>query len=115
MSNHEARKENISLFGAIIAGGLASACCVGPLIVVMLGLGSASLFIAMEPYRPIFGVITLVLIAWAGWHHWQGRKVCMSKGCRSKNPVLLWVLGGFAILLLISPTLLPYLIQQGGL
>jgi len=29
----------------------------------------------------------------------------------AKKPILLWMLGGFSILLLISPSLLPYLIK----
>ncbi|MDQ6996973.1 MAG: mercuric transporter MerT family protein [Mariprofundus sp.] len=111
MNNTEAKKENTPLVGAIIAGGLASACCIGPLVVVMLGLGSASAFIAMAPYRPLFGAITLALIVWAGWRHWQGRKVCIANGCPPKKPVLLWGLGSLAVLLLISPSLLPYLIK----
>jgi len=104
-------KNKAPLIGAIIAGGLASACCIGPLVVVMLGLGSASAFIAMEPYRPIFAVITLALIGWAGWKHWQGRKVCITNGFPPKSPILLWILGGVAAFLLISPSLLPYLIK----
>ncbi len=105
------KKENTPLIGAVIAGGLASACCIGPLLVVLLGLGSASAFIAMEPYRPVFAAITLVLIGWAAWRYWQGRKVCIANDCPPKNPVLLWLLGGLAVLLLISPSLLPYLIK----
>jgi len=109
--NHtDIKKEHRPLIGAIIAGGLASACCIGPLVVVMLGLGSASAFIAMEPYRPFFAAITLALIAWAGWKQWQGRKVCIANGCPPKKPMLLWLLGGMAVLLLIAPSLLPYLI-----
>jgi len=111
LNNTETRKHNMPLLAAVIAGGLASACCIGPLLVVLLGLGSASAFIAMEPYRPLFAVTTLMLIAWAAWQHWQGKKVCVSKGCPPKKPILLWVLSGIAILLLISPSLLPYLIQ----
>ncbi len=99
------------LIGAVIAGGLASACCIGPLIVVLLGLGSASVFVAMEPYRPIFAVITLALLAWAGWKYWQGKKQCAASGCPPKKPVLLWILGGLSILLLVSPALLPYFIK----
>jgi len=99
------------LVGAVLAGGLASACCIGPLIVVLLGLGSASVFVAMEPYRPIFAAITFALLARAGWKHWQGKKQCAASGCPPKKPVLLWILGGLSILLLISPSLLPYFIK----
>jgi len=102
-------KDNTPIIGAIFTGFLASACCIGPLLVVLLGLGSASMFIAMQPYRPAFAVITLALIGWAGWQHWQGRKACMASGCPPKKATRLWMLSGVAILLLISPSLLPYL------
>jgi len=111
LNNVETKKESIPLLAAIIAGGLASGCCLGSLIVLLLGLGSASAFVAMEPYRPLFAFITLCLITWAGWQPWQGRKVCIANGCPPKKPVLLWVLSGIALLLLIAPSLLPYLIQ----
>lgn len=104
-------KARLPLIGAVLAGGIASACCIGPLVVVLLGLGSASAFIALEPYRPIFAAITLALLAWAGWRHWQDRKRCAASGCRPKKPVLLWVLGALAIFLLVSPSLLPYIIE----
>ncbi|MDQ6957810.1 MAG: mercuric transporter MerT family protein [Mariprofundaceae bacterium] len=105
------KNERLPLVGAVLAGGLASACCIGPLIVVLLGLGSASIFVAMEPYRPIFAAITLALLAWAGWKHWQGKKQCAASGCPPKKPVMLWILAGLSILLLVSPSLLPYLIK----
>jgi len=97
------------LIGAVIAGGLASACCLGPLIVVLLGLGSASAFVALEPYRPVFATVTLGLLAWAGWRHWRGRWQCTAAGCPPQKPVMLWLLGGLALLLLITPEILNWL------
>lgn len=105
MNNAEIK--NTPLIGAIIAGGLAAACCLGPLIVVMLGLGSASAFIAMEPYRPIFAVITSVLIAWAFWSHWREQKRCIVDSCPPKKPIMLWALSGSALLMLFSPSIIP--------
>lgn len=105
------QKERLPLIGAVLTGGIASACCIGPLVVVLLGLGSASAFIALEPYRPFFATVTLALLAWAVWRHWQDRKRCAANGCQPKKPVLLWILGGLALLLLVSPSLLPYFIQ----
>jgi len=111
MNKVSSTQQKMPLLGAVIAGGLASACCIGPLIVVLLGLGSASMFIAMEPYRPIFSIITLALMVWAAWQYRQGKKQCAKHGCASKKPILLWSLGSLALLLLVSPSLLPYLIQ----
>ena len=107
----ESKNERLTMFGAVLAGGLASACCIGPLAVVLLGFGSASAYIAMEPYRPVFAAISLILLAWAGWRHWRGRKQCIAKRCPPKKPVLLWMLGGLSLLLLVSPSLIPLLIK----
>ncbi|MDX8410267.1 MAG: mercuric transporter MerT family protein [Mariprofundaceae bacterium] len=105
------RDGQLPVFGAVLAGSLASACCIGPVVVVLLGFGSASVFIAMEPYRPVFAAITVALLVWAGWRHWQGREQCTASGCQPRKPLLLWLLGGLAILLLISPSLLPYFVS----
>jgi len=109
MTDTHIKPVNTPLTGAVVSGFLASACCIGPLIVVSLGLGSASMFVAMEPYRPLFATMTLALIGWAGWRHWQGRRACIANACSPRNPVRLWLLAGLAVLLLISPSLLPYL------
>ena len=99
----------IPLLGALAAGFLASACCTGPLIFMLLGLGSASAFAALEPYRPFFAAFTLGLLGWAAWRHWQARKTCPAGGCPTKRPVLPWLLGGLALLMLATPNLLALL------
>ena len=54
--------------GSMIAAGLAaigaSLCCIGPLVLLMLGIGGTwiSSLVALEPYRPIFIGITLVFL-----------------------------------------------------
>ncbi len=56
-----------SLLLAILAAIGASLCCVGPLVLVMLGVGGAwaSNLTALEPYRPVFVGITLVFLGLA--------------------------------------------------
>ncbi|MFQ5344913.1 MAG: mercuric transporter MerT family protein [Mariprofundus sp.] len=110
MKHIEVRTEKTPLIGAVLAGFLASACCIGPLIVVLLGLGSASAFIALEPYRPLFAVLTLALLAWAGWKYWQGKQQCIVNGCQPKKPLALFALGGVSVLLLVSPSWLAFFI-----
>lgn len=58
--------------GSLAAGGvaalLASACCLGPLVLVSLGLGGAWLanLTALEPYRPWFlgAAVVALFFAW---------------------------------------------------
>ena len=57
-------KVNVPLIGGLLAGIAASACCVGPLILLLLGFGGAwvSNLTALEPYRPVFiGIAFLAL------------------------------------------------------
>ena len=57
--------------GVLAAGGiaaiLASACCLGPLVLVSLGLGGAwiSNLTALEPFRPVFVGAALVALFFA--------------------------------------------------
>lgn len=53
-----------SMIAAIIAATGASLCCIGPLVLLGLGIGGTwiSTLTALEPYRPIFIGITLVFL-----------------------------------------------------
>ncbi|MEW6753967.1 MAG: mercuric transporter MerT family protein [Candidatus Latescibacterota bacterium] len=54
-------------FGAIATAFVASLCCVGPLVLALLGLGGAGLLVKLEPYRPYFTTVTVALLA-AGFY-----------------------------------------------
>ncbi len=56
-----------SLAAGIVAAIGASVCCVGPLLLLALGIGGAwiSDLTAMEPYRPIFIGLTLLFLGLA--------------------------------------------------
>jgi len=53
-----------SMIAAVAAAIGASACCVGPLVLLALGIGGSwiSTLTALEPYRPYFTGITLVFL-----------------------------------------------------
>jgi mercuric ion transport protein len=57
--------------GALAAGGLAallaSACCLGPLVLLSLGIGGAWIanLTALEPYRPYFLAAAVLALAFA--------------------------------------------------
>lgn len=56
--------------GALIGAGLASACCVVPLLLVTLGISGAWIgnLTALEPYKPYVVALTLALLGYGFWH-----------------------------------------------
>jgi mercuric ion transport protein len=67
---------------ALLAGGLAaifaSACCLGPLALIMVGVSGAwiSHLTALEPYQPIFVAAALVALYFAWRQIWRPAPAC---------------------------------------
>ena len=68
------------LIAGLVAGIAASLCCIGPLVLVMLGIGGAwiSKLSALEPYRPYFLAIALIFLFLA---HRQIYKAPVAAAC----------------------------------
>jgi mercuric ion transport protein len=72
--------------GFLAAGGvaaiLASTCCLGPLILVMLGFTGAWIgnLSVLEPYRPLFLGVALVTLGLAGWRMFRPAQTCEADG-----------------------------------
>src|SRR5438309_2377164 len=68
--------------GALLVGGLAailaSTCCLGPLVLVALGLSGAWIgnLTRLEPYRPFFIAAALVALFFAGWRIFRPAQAC---------------------------------------
>jgi mercuric ion transport protein len=68
--------------GALLVGGLAavlaSTCCLGPLLLVALGLSGAWIgnLTRLEPYRPFFIAGALVALFFAGRRIFRPAQVC---------------------------------------
>jgi mercuric ion transport protein len=67
---------------ALIAGGLsalfASACCLGPLVLLMLGVSGAwiSSLTLLEPYQPLFIGVAIVALFFAARRIWHPVAAC---------------------------------------
>lgn len=66
------------LTGGVIAGIGASICCIGPLVLVALGLGGAAagLIAFFTPLRPIFIGLALLSLGFAAYRLFFVPKVC---------------------------------------
>lgn len=70
---------NGSLIASVLAAIGASVCCVGPLVLLALGIGGTWVgsLTAMEPYRPIFIGLTLLFLGLAFRRLYLVPQVCM--------------------------------------
>jgi mercuric ion transport protein len=63
------RKTGWLAAGGVLGAVLASACCVGPLVLLTLGISGAWIgtLTVLEPYKPIFALVALAFIG-LGFH-----------------------------------------------
>lgn len=69
---------NVPLTGGVIAGLAASVCCIGPLVLVTLGLGGAAagLIEFFTPLRPVFIGLALLALGFAAYRLFFMPKAC---------------------------------------
>ena len=103
--------------GILAAGGitavLASSCCLGPLVLVLLGASGAWIgnLAALEPYRFLFLGLTLAALTLAGFRIFRPTKVCVADGVcaspqtRFTQKVFFSVVAALALIALLFPFL----------
>jgi mercuric ion transport protein len=72
-------KSRFAAAGSLLAAVLASSCCIGPLLLVTLGVSGAWIgnLTALKPYQPIFVLITFVFLALGFWQvYFRPAQVC---------------------------------------
>lgn len=102
------------LAGAATALG-ASACCAGPLLLVVLGMGGAwgSQLTAMEAYQPWFIAATVAFLGYAFYRLYlkpaqcAPGDACAVPATRSRQKALFWVVSALAVALVALPLYAP--------
>lgn len=105
--------------GALFAGGLAallaSTCCLGPLVLVSVGVGGAWIgsLAVLEPYRPIFIAVALVALVFA-WRkifrpaaECNPGEVCAAPAARCAYKLIFWIVAALVLIALAFPYALP--------
>ena len=112
-----------SMTGAILSAIAASACCIGPLVLLAIGMGGAwaSGLRALEPYRPLFVVVTISFLGYAFYRAYRTPAAsCSADGScaptRSKtlSRTFLWILSPLVVGLLAFPYVAPHLLKPSG-
>ena len=55
-------KRSLTIGGAVVAACASAACCLGPLVLTILGIGGAASAVALTPYRPYLLGLTGVIL-----------------------------------------------------
>lgn len=111
------RLTGTTLTGGLVAGILASVCCVGPLVLVMVGVSGAwiSNLTLLEPYRWIFVGIAFVFMALA-WRRiyrapaaaqCEPGTACALPQTNRAHRVMFWVVSALVLLAFAFPYFAP--------
>jgi len=106
--------------GALLTGGLAailaSTCCLGPLVLITLGVSGAwiSNLTLLEPYRPIFIGAAVVALFFAYRRIWrpvaacEPGQVCARPEVNRNYKALFWIVVGLVVVALGFPLIAPW-------
>ena len=106
--------------GALVTGGLAailaSTCCLGPLVLITLGVSGAwiSNLTLLEPYQPLFIGAAVVALFFAYRRIWRPAtdcapgQVCALPSVNRGYKVLFWIVVALVILALGFPLIAPW-------
>ncbi|GAC1327011.1 MAG: mercuric transport protein MerT [Collimonas sp.] len=107
--------EKHTLIAGVLAAVGASVCCVGPLLLLALGIGGTWVgsLTAMEPYRPYFISLTLLFLGLAFRRLYLVPQVC-TPGTPCADPrtinrhrLIFWIVTALVLGLLAVPRLAP--------
>ncbi len=102
--------------GALLAAIGASACCVGPFLLLSLGIGGAwmSTLTALEPVRPFFIILTLLFMG-LGYrklyltpYRCEEDEICATSDSQRRQRLMFWLGSAFILILLAFPWLAPF-------
>ena len=81
--------------GSIVGAVAASACCIGPLLAVGLGIGGLGAAAQLEAYRPYFLGGTFVMLGAAFYFTYRKDDSCEDDACEARvgrtQKLLLWL------------------------
>ncbi|MCG8612536.1 MAG: mercury transporter [Pseudomonadales bacterium] len=105
----------LPIIGGITAAIGASLCCVGPFVLLSLGVSGAwiSNLTLLEPYRPVFIMLVMLLFGWAGKQVYRPVESCEpGTACavphtRTWRQMVFWIAAIVALALVTSTYWIP--------
>lgn len=115
----ESKAKKMSIAGAIVAALAASSCCIGPLILAVLGVGGAGAFATLAGYRPYILGVTAVLLAAGFYLTYRQPRAAVGDACGCEKPkanragkIGLWIATAFVVLFAAAPSILGAIAER---
>jgi mercuric ion transport protein len=80
------RVRRASLLGATVAAIAASACCLVPAVLALVGMSGVGFAVALEPYRPVFLGVTVVALATGFYFTYRRPRIVEGVACDCERP-----------------------------
>ena len=112
------KREGVLVGGSIVAALLASVCCIGPILIAVLGVGVgvAGVFPWFESIRPFLAILTIALFGTALYMTYRRQKeecaegeACAVPSTKRLQKTMLWIAGVVALMSLTFPYYVGYL------
>lgn len=111
--------EKLVGFAAILTAGFASVCCIGPLVLTGLGIGSLGLAAGLTQYRWMFLALTGIILAAGFYYAYRKRPVpCADGACEYRSgsrgmKAALWTATVLTLILATFPTWSARVLARG--
>lgn len=110
------RVDRMATAGSVVSGILASACCIGPLVLGLLGISGAAFAQRFEPFRPYLLVVTYALLGGAFYFSYRPQHAACGPGAACEMPrvnrfgkAMLWIAATVVVLATAFPWYAQYL------
>ncbi len=120
-NRNRSRTARVGLAGAVVSAVAASVCCVGPLLLMGLGVSGAwiSRLTLFEAYRPLFIAVTVLFLGMGFYRVYRRPKeadcaagsFCANPLSRRINRITLWTVTLLVAALLLFPYAAPYFLK----
>jgi mercuric ion transport protein len=86
---------SLSAMGSSLVATVAAFCCVGPVVIAVLGTGGALAAARLAPYRPYFILGSVLLLGLGFWLAYRPQGGCIGRTCTTRTAgitrALLWL------------------------
>lgn len=115
------RAQKASLLGSLMSAVLASICCLGPIVLALLGIGGAGFILKFEAHRPYFAASAAVLLGVAFYLTYRKKPAeacepgaaCASPKAERLNRIVLWIAAILVAFFVFFPEIISWF-EQGG-